>query len=91
MIHTHSPMPNVEFFKKIRINLHQVNGCGVRQSNQFHETQEEEKIVQFHELPAKSLFITRERHAMKKITDILPDLTPVHWGIIAANRGKRTS
>ena len=85
MLHTHSPVPNVEFFKKIRIDVHEVNGCGIRQSDQFHKTQQEEKIVQFHQLPAESFLITRERHAMKKITDILPNLTPIHAGMIAVN------
>src|SRR5262249_37646595 len=52
VIHSHSPVPHVEFFKKVGIDLEQIDCGRIRQSDQFHETEQHEKVVQFHKLLA---------------------------------------
>jgi len=52
-------MPEVKFFKEVRIDFHQVNRGRIRQTNQLHEAQQHEEIVQVHELLSQSLLIAR--------------------------------
>jgi hypothetical protein len=78
MIHSDPPVPHVEFFEKVRIDLEQINRGRVRQAYQFHKAQQHKQIVELHELFAQSFLVTGKGHAVKELADILPNLRPVH-------------
>ena len=78
MIHSHPPVPNMEFFEEVRIDLEQVDCRRVRQAYQFHKAQQHKQIVELHELFAQSFLVTGKGHAVKELADILPNLRPVH-------------
>ena len=82
MIHTHTSMPDVEFFEKVGVDFEQINRCRIRQFDQFHKAEQHEQVVQFHELFAQLLLVPGKRHAIKEFAEVLPDLTPSHSAMI---------
>jgi hypothetical protein len=71
----------MKLLEKVWVNLHEVYRGGIWQSDEFHETEQKEQVVQFHELLAQPLFVAGKRHTMEEIRNILADLRPTHgWG-----------
>ena len=83
MIHSHPPVPNMEFFEEVRIDLEQIDCRRVRQTYQFHEAKQHKQVVKFHELFAQLLLVAGQGHPVKELTDVLPNLSPVHGRIIS--------
>src|SRR5262245_14109178 len=83
MIHSHPPVPNMEFFEEVRIDLEQVDRRRVRQAYKLHEAQQHKQIVELHELFTQLLLVTGKGHPVKELTDVLPNLRPVHGRIIS--------
>src|SRR5215467_998852 len=91
MIHTHAAVPDVELFEEVRIDFEEIDGGGVRQSDELHETEQHEQVVQFHELLAQFLLIAGESHAVKEFTQVLPELRPSHIFLRRAHRHRQRS
>ena len=68
----------MEFVENVWIDLHQINRRRIRQTNQFHEAEQHEEIIQFRELLAHSLFISGERHSMEEFGQVSAKLLPIH-------------
>src|SRR6266581_3572999 len=82
MVHTHASMPDVEFLEKIRIDFEQINRGRIRQTDELHEAEQHEQVVQFHKLLAQLLLVTGKGHAVKEFAEVLPEQTPSHSAMI---------
>jgi len=71
-------MPKVKLLKQVRVDLQQVNRGGIRQTDQLHEAEQHEQIVQFHELLAQPMLVACKGHSVEEIGNVLADFGPIH-------------
>src|SRR5262245_7003566 len=78
MLDSHPAMPEMELFQQIGIDLEQVERRGIGQRRPFHETEQQEQVVQLGGLLAQFGLVAAERHAAHELSQMLTKKFETH-------------
>ncbi len=87
MLDAHTPVPLVELLEQVRIDLEKIERRRIGQRRRFHETQEQEEIVEFGRLLTQLKLVAAKGDAVHELAHPLTVLgelvAPGHGAIIA--------
>src|SRR5712691_11252237 len=77
-VHAHAPVPGVELFEEVRIDVEQVDRRGIREPDQLHEALQHEQIVEVDELLAQLPLVLGHEVSVQEIADVVLQFIPPH-------------